>query len=398
MKNKLIEYVKSTLVLKITGKRPENFIRKLIQNQIELLKIEQKNRNEIWIKIYKEDYEKILEYKTIYDIHTIEVHGILRIKKQVKTHKIFLCFILLGIILLYGMSLIISEVEIVHTNRAIRSLLSDELKQYGIEKNHFRKSYQQIQKIKEKIVFEHKDQIEWLEIENIGTKYVVRVEPRKLKKETEPLENRDLVAKKAAVIKKIETKNGEVVKKINDYVEKGETIISGNITLNEEKKDQVAALGTVYGEVWYKVRVDYPLTYYEEKTTGRKNTVYTISFLHKRFELFNKSPYKNKKIEKQTILKNQVLPISFQKENQTEITKIEQILLEDEAVIKAEEVARKKIEKGLDKKEYIIDAKKLKVTSKDSKIVLDMFFSVYEDITDYKKIDPIEETPIEKEE
>ena len=373
-------------------------LKNLIQNEIELLKVEPKKRNEIYIKVYKEDYKHILEYKSIYEIDTIELHGAIRIKKQIQAHKIFIFFMILGIFLLYGMSYIISEVEIVHTNHKIRELLQTELYENGICKNCFRKSYKEIQKIKEKIVLRHKDQIEWLEIENIGTKYVIRVEPRKIKKESKNPENRNLVAKKAAIIKKIESKDGEIVKKINDYVEKGDTIISGNIMLNEESKDQIAAIGTVYGEVWYKVEVSYPFAYYEEHLTGRNNTVYTFSFLNKRLELFNKTPYQYKKIKKKILFKNSILPISFQKEKQSEIKKTEQILLEEEAIQKAEEVARLKIQKNLDKKEYIIDAKKLKVTTKDSKIVLDMFFSVYEDITDYQKIEPIENDRVEKEE
>ena len=68
MKNKFTEYIRSTLVLRITGKKPEHFIRKLIQNEIELLKVEPKKRNEIYIKVYKEDYKHILDYKSIYEI------------------------------------------------------------------------------------------------------------------------------------------------------------------------------------------------------------------------------------------------------------------------------------------------------------------------------------------
>lgn len=399
MKNKILEYVQSTLVLKITGRRPENFIRKLMQKRVELLRIKQKNRNEIHIKIFKRDYEKVIECKTIYEVETLELHGMIHVKKSLEMHRILFLFFLLGFVLLYGLSTVISEVEIVHTNHEIRELLYSELDDYGIKKNHIKKSYQKIQKIKEEIVYKHKDKIEWLEIENVGTKYIVRVEMRKLKGETKEKENRDLVASKAAIIKKIENKKGVSMKKVNDYVEKGETIISGNVYLNEEYKESMPAEGRVYGEVWYKVRITYPLTYYEERYTGRKNTVYTFSFLGKRFELFNKTPYKNKKMKTKTYVKNQLLPISFQKEEQQEIEKIEQILLEEEAVNKAMESAHKKIEKNLKGEEHIIDEKKLKVSEKDSKIVLDMFFTVYEDITEYKKIDLTEqEEPKEEKE
>ena len=47
----------------------------------------------------------------------------------------------------------------------------------------------------------------------------------------------------------------------------------------------------------------------------------------------------------------------------------------------------------LNDNEYVIDQKNLKVSLKDSKIILDTFFTVYEDITDYAKI---EEQPKEE--
>ena len=41
----------------------------------------------------------------------------------------------------------------------------------------------------------------------------------------------------------------------------------------------------------------------------------------------------------------------------------------------------------LNEKEYIIDTKKQKVEENNSKIILEVFFSVYEDITDYQLIE-----------
>ena len=55
-----------------------------------------------------------------------------------------------------------------------------------------------------------------------------------------------------------------------------------------------------------------------------------------------------------------------------------------------------KIESQLNDNEYIISSKQLKVEENDSKIVLEMFFSVCENITSTKKIYP--EEPVEPEE
>ena len=49
------------------------------------------------------------------------------------------------------------------------------------------------------------------------------------------------------------------------------------------------------------------------------------------------------------------------------------------------------MESQLNDNEYVINQKNLKVSIKDSKIVLDTFFTVCEDITDYIKIEEIKE-------
>ena len=61
----------------------------------------------------------------------------------------------------------------------------------------------------------------------------------------------------------------------------------------------------------------------------------------------------------------------------------------DEAIDIAKQKSIDAINSKLNDKEYIISSKNLKVEIKESKIILEMFFSVYEDITDYRVIEDI---------
>ena len=144
----------------------------------------------------------------------------------------------------------------------------------------------------------YKDEIEWLEIENVGVKYIVRLELRKIPEQADTIENRHIVASKDAIIKIIESSSGQIVKNKNDFVHKGDIIISGSIKLNEETKKNIGAIGNVYGEVWYKTTIEYPLIYKENKETGNKRTVYVLKILNKEIELFNFNKFKNKKVKR----------------------------------------------------------------------------------------------------
>ena len=53
--------------------------------------------------------------------------------------------------------------------------------------------------------------------------------------------------------------------------------------------------------------------------------------------------------------------------------------------------AEEKILLSLDTGEYIIDKKVLKFMQKDSKIILDIFYSVIEDITEYQLIEEVDD-------
>ena len=57
-----------------------------------------------------------------------------------------------------------------------------------------------------------------------------------------------------------------------------------------------------------------------------------------------------------------------------------------QALKEVKKIVSKKINSQLNDKEFIIKQKNLKITPKDSKIIVETFVSVYEDITDYKEI------------
>ena len=220
----------------------------------------------------------------------------------------------------------------------------------------------------------------------MGTKYIVRYEERIKNKDNTKSEYRHIIAKRDAVIKSLNIKSGEVVGSVNTYVKKGDIIVSGYITKNDEVIDTVSSSGTVLGEVWYNVCIDYPYKYYEEKETGNKNKILVVKFLNKEIELFNFNKYKNKKKLSKTILKNNILPIKFLYQTQLETEVINESNTKENIISKALEYSNKKIESSLNKGEYISDYKILNKTLYDDYIKLNIFYSVVLDITDYQYI------------
>lgn len=386
MKNNFFLLFKSKIKINVRGKKIERFIKRLADNKINIYHMKLLNKDEANIVILKEDYLKVLDIKSIYELSIIGGSGMIKIRKTLKLNRLLLISLIIGIITLYILSKMIFSIDIIHTDKNVRNKLLKELEGYGLKIHSFKKSYDEIQQIKEQMLTNHKDDIEWLEIESIGTKYIVRLEERKIKEEEVSNEKRHVISTKEAIIKKIEAENGEIVKEINSYVKTGDIIISGNITLNEQIMDTVSASGHVYGEVWYKVKVSYPLAYSEEHETGKSQKRLVFNFLNKSFELgFNK--YKNKNITSKTLLKHTFLPISLTYDTQKELIVIDEIYTIEQAIKKAEDRAYEEMESKLNDKEKILSSKNLKVDVNDSKIELEIFFTVYEDITGYQIIE-----------
>lgn len=386
MKNGFIYFFRSKVKLHIHGKNLERFIRRLNHAHIELLLLSYSGYQDVDIVIYKKDYPRVLELKTIYDISIMDASGMIRIRKTFFLNRFLILGILFGILILYTLSHMIFQIEVIHTNKELRTLILKELGHYGIHEFGFQKSFDYISKIKEDIVNKHKDRVEWLEIERVGVKYVVRVEMRKIMDIEKNDQKQNVVAAKSAIIRRVDAENGVIVRNENDYVQAGDVVISGEISLNDQVLNTTRAEGKVYGEVWYKTIVEYPFVYYEEVLTGKSKNVYVIEFLHHSFGIFDFHPFQNKKTEDRVIFGHSFLPFRFVKQRQMEVNVVEEMNTLEEAIDKAEEMAASKIKSQLSDNETIISHKNLKVDVKESKIVVETFFSVYEDITSYSEI------------
>ena len=81
----------------------------------------------------------------------------------------------------------------------------------------------------------YEDNIEWMEITNNGTKVIVNIIERKTNKNINNNEIYSIVAKKSGFIKKILVDNGTKLIEENNYVNKGDIIISSDIYLNDRR-------------------------------------------------------------------------------------------------------------------------------------------------------------------
>lgn len=378
--------------MKVSGKNIYNFIYRLNKLGIELLKIDYTSIKEARIEIYKYDYDKVIENKTIYEVEIEAYDGMIKARKILLGYKYILTFIIISLLIIYFLSNLIFRIDIITNDETMKAKIQEYLKENGVSLYHVKKNYSDIQKIKEGILNKYKNEIDWIEIEAYGSKYIVRYEPRVKTEIAKDNKYQNIVASHNAIIYSMDVSNGQIIRNRFDYVKKGDVIVSGYIYLNDQIKNTVKAIGTVYGETWYKVKVNYPINYENKTKTGKSKNVVTITFLNNEIQLFNFDKYKNYDKQSKVLFKNNILPISINYQKQEEIKLEKENNSYKEAVNKAVEYAKEDLSKNFDENSYIKDYKILSEQQLDNFVSVELFVSVIEIISEYQEIDKFEDS------
>ena len=271
----------------------------------------------------------------------------------------------------------IFKIEIKTNNKEIYEMVNESLKENNIKVFTLKKRHKSVEKIVEKILQENEKDIEWLEIVYDGLKMKVLVtEKIKFNSEVE-YKHCNVVASSSGKIISMNVYKGDVLKEVNDYVNKGDILISGEITHNEEVKDILCAKGEVYGEVWYKIKVSVPFVEEYKEYTGKNRYNFQIKTNNQKFKIF-KDRLKSYEEKYENIYKLNDFEINFVKEKEYIIKNKK--LSEEEAYEKAFKDGVDKIQNNLSKDEEILVKKVLKKSIFDSTIYLELFVVTKEEI------------------
>lgn len=381
----------SHYIIKIEGRRPNSLLSLLIILKIPFIK-KKETKDYLILEIEEEYFQKIKKLAPTYEITILKRTGKAYLIHLYKTKKIFLYSTIFAFLVIILLTNIIFSVRVVETDKEIKDMILTDLRENGITRFRFKVSYKRKEAIREKILEKEKDYLEWLEIEEVGTMYQVKVIRRINNPKEEELKPRSIVAKKKGRITRIEADYGEVTTKKNDVVDKGDTLISGLIKNKEEIKTKVAARGKVYAEVWYQVNLNLPTLYQEEIKTGNKKNTLEIIFLDKNIFISELFKYNNS-ISKETVLyNNPLIPfrISFTKKEEIKLKQV--AYQEDKTLKKIKKLAVDKLKQRIGNDIKILAINVLKKKASADKIEVELFFKVEEDITSYESLENIDIT------
>jgi similar to stage IV sporulation protein len=385
MKNGWVEIFFGRVIVKVSGRGTERFLNILTRNGLIVWNVKRHGTETITFYMRLRDALKIRRYarKSECSVSFLQRSGVPFLTRRLLKNSGFLAGALLfGLILLF-LSNLVWGIEIKGAKPVTEYKIRKELDKIGVKVGKLQWNMDNVDVIQRKLTDQIRE-ITWVGVQLKGTTYHLRVVEKNEPKKPEVIPPRNLIAKKKATIVKTFVENGKQVVFKNDQVEKGQLLVSGIIG-KEDQTEIVPAKGEILGETWYYSRVEQPLVTDFKVFSGKEKQKY--SFVIGNLEIpiwgFGKPKFKNYETERNEhnvhFLKWD-LPINYVSTTLREREDYQREYSIQEAEKVAIDQARKEIKMHVDEDAMINDEKILHKVVKNGKVILEIHFSVIENI------------------
>ncbi|MFC4320823.1 sporulation protein YqfD [Litchfieldia salsa] len=386
MKNEWINYFSGSVQVKVTGKGMERFLNECVRQQIDIWNVRKLGTESITFFLHLKDTKKIrpIIRKSECKLIFLNRKGLpFLIRKSILNSGF-----LIGTILFFALIIILSNmvwgIEIKGAKPDTEHLVLKELKEMGIEKGKMQFTLDKVEDI-QRTLTDNIDQITWVGVELKGTTFHFQVVEKNQPEPPEYFSPRHIVSKKKAVITDIFVEEGKPLVAINDFVNKGDLLVSGEIGQDGEKPEYVPARAQIFGETWYKSTVQVELSTKFNVFTGNHKSKHYLNIGSLSFPIwgFGKIEYKEYREEN-----NQhsvrffkwKLPISYEQVTIREEEAVVREYTEKEAVQVGKEIGKSHLEDKLEEDATIIGEKVLRQTTNNGKVKLEIYYNVIENI------------------
>lgn len=384
---KLIGYIR----INVEGFYIEKFINICRQNGIFLWGIKREKASIMHTNISIKDFKKIKRITKQINcrVHIERKKGLPFFLDRYKKRKIFVIGLIAILLIIFGTSNFVWNIEVVGNEKINKDEIIQELKEQGLEIGTPKRKINKNEIIN--TIRLKRNDVSWVGINIKGTNVTVKIVETEEKPE---IINQDeycnIVANKDALIQKIDSTKGTSVVKEGDLVKKGSILIGGWMEGKYTGVRYVHGAGKVMGKVWYTETARVQLKEEKIEKTGKEEKKYKINFnnfqinLYKTLSKFEKydTIYTDKKVK---IFSDFYLPVSFTKCNNFETISKTEEYTQEEAKNIAIERAEKKLAEQVTNSDDIQD-KKINVITTNDYVEVEVIYEVLENIGTEEKI------------
>ncbi|KYC64186.1 sporulation protein YqfD [Heyndrickxia coagulans] len=391
MKNHWVTFLQGSVAVKIEGKGIERFINQLTRAGLAVWNVRRQGTMAVTFELRLSDIHQLRKAVRGQDLHVrfLRGRGVPFLWKRTLKNAGFLFGFFLFLAVITVLSNMVWGVEIKGATPKTEHEIRKQLDKLGIQTGHSQFFLDDIETIQRKLTNNLPD-VTWVGVELRGTTYHFTVVEKNM---PEPVKNpgpQHLVASQKAVVENMFVEKGKPVVKINQYVKKGQLLVSGVIG-NDKEKYPVAAKGKVYGKTWYKTAVELPLSSRFQVYTGNAAQKYYIGigsmklhiwgFRTPRFKQYRTS----EEAEKVKFLK-WTLPVRFIRETVREKEERDRNYTKKEAEAEAKKLARQDLRKKLPKEATVTDEYVLQEHVRNGTLKMMIYYEVVENIAIAKPI------------
>jgi similar to stage IV sporulation protein len=385
MRNTWKEWVEGHITITVRGKRFERLLNMAVREGIQIWNIRRVQADVSRCDILIRDYFRLrpLLKETGCRTHVEQRGGLPFWLIRMRGRSGFTAGALVFLFGLYMLSTFVWTVEVQGTKQIPPEVVSEAAEKIGIKEGAWKVKLKEPQ-ILQRELLGMLPEASWVGVDIQGTKAIIQVVEKDEPKSPQATGPRNLVAKKRAVVHSVIAEAGKPMVSVNQFVEKGQVLVSGIIG-NEMRQSAVAARGKVQGEVWYVSNITLPLRQVTYQYTGEKQQKqylvlgpYAIQVWPLREEPFARFEAKDQRY--QLTYDNFTLPVSWKTVTLLEMQPVERKLSMDEAVEAGKKVAREDVLARAGEDAVIKDEKVLHVKAENGKVYVSMHFSIIENI------------------
>ncbi len=385
MKNQWTNYISGYVKVKAYGKGTERLINNLTRRGITVWDVSRHGNDALLFHMEVGDLFKLRQIvrKSDCKVTFLQGKGLPFIWKRVLKNSGFLVGIVAFLLCIFVLSNMIWGIEIHNAKPETEHMIRKELDRMGVKIGNSQFNVDDVDTIQRKL----SDRIEvltWVGVELKGTTYHFQVVEKQQPEKVEASSPQNLVAKKKAIISQMFVEKGKPIVKVNDYVGKGQLLVSGIIG-TEKEPEIVPAKGIIKGQTWYKATVSIPLKTKFRVYDGAEQTQYYLNVWNVSIPVWGFTKPEYKQYEEDITVRplhflQWELPVRLKERVFRSNEEVTREYTEKDAMVEAKKMARRNLEKKLDEDAEIIGEKLLHRTIDNGKVTLSIHYQVIEDI------------------
>lgn len=294
---KLINFLRGSVRLEVTGAFPERFLNLCAQKGIAFWAVEWLGEGTVRLTVTGRDSRRLdpLAEKVMCSVATADTGGVPFFLRRFRKRYALLIGLVISLGTVCVLSRFILTVDVSGNERIPSAQILAELYRQGLRVGAYGPSLDTSLITHETLL--QMEELSWMSVNLHGTRAEVLVRERVAKPELpDESELGDIVAEAPGIIVHMEVLSGEAVCREGDTVSTGDVVIGGTMTLDVPEYSQavpgtlqVRARGRIYARTWRTLAAEIPLEACVKSYTGEQTKRWSLLFLGGRINFYGNS-------------------------------------------------------------------------------------------------------------